>query len=88
MTINKISKCGTLESNDIYVVLTPSNNGIEIEIESSVEKQFGKEIRKTIEEKLKELGIKSIKVNAKDNGALDFTIRARIEVAVARGCQK
>ncbi|MGL4687859.1 MAG: citrate lyase acyl carrier protein [Fusobacteriaceae bacterium] len=88
MTINKISKCGTLESNDIYIVLTPSNNGIEIEIESSVEKQFGKEIRKTIEKKLNELGIKSIKVNAKDNGALDFTIRARIEVAVARGCQK
>ncbi|MGL5122877.1 MAG: citrate lyase acyl carrier protein [Fusobacteriaceae bacterium] len=88
MIINKISKCGTLESNDIYIVLSPSDNGIEIEVESSVEKQFGKEIKKTIEKKLNELGIKSVKINAKDNGALDFTIRARIEVAVARGCKK
>lgn len=88
MTIKKISKCGTLESNDIYVILAPAENGIEIELESSVEKQFGKEIKKTIERKLSELGIKSVKVNVKDNGALDFTIRARIEVAAIRGCQE
>lgn len=85
MTIKNSSKCGTLESNDIYILLTPSNNGIEIELESSVEKQFGDQIRAVIEKSLKDLGITSVKVNAQDKGALDYTIKARIEGAVKRG---
>ena len=85
MTIKNSSKCGTLESNDIYILLTPSNNGIEIELESSVEKQFGDQISAVIEKSLKELGITSVKVNAQDKGALDYTIKARIEGAVKRG---
>ncbi|MGL5962949.1 MAG: citrate lyase acyl carrier protein [Fusobacteriaceae bacterium] len=85
MTIKNSSKCGTLESNDIFIILTPGNNGIVIELESSVEKQFGKQIEKVIREKLIEMGITSINVNAKDRGALDYTIRARVEGAVKRG---
>ncbi|MGX6590799.1 citrate lyase subunit gamma (acyl carrier protein) [Cetobacterium ceti] len=85
MTINKPSKCGTLESNDIFILLTPSDKGIEIELESAVQKQFGDHIKKVIEEKLKELNISSIKVQAQDKGALDYTIRARVEGAVKRG---
>lgn len=85
MTIKNSSKCGTLESNDIYIVLTPSNNGIEIELESSVAKQFGDEIKAVIGETLKELGVTSVKVNAQDKGALNYTIKARVEGAVRRG---
>lgn len=86
MTINKPAKCGTLESNDIFIMLTPSENGISIELESVVEKQFGNHIKVVIEEKLKEMGITSVLVKAQDKGALDYTIRARIEGAVKRGC--
>lgn len=86
MTINKPAKCGTLESNDIFIMLTPSENGIDIELESVVEKQFGNHIKMVIEEKLKEMGITSILVKVQDKGALDYTIRARIEGAVKRGC--
>lgn len=85
MTINKPTKCGTLESNDIFIMLTPRENGIVIELESVVEKQFGNHIKKVIEEKLKEMGITSVLVKAQDKGALDYTIRARIEGAVKRG---
>ena len=85
MTINKPAKCGTLESNDIFIMLTPSENGISIELESVVEKQFGNHIKVVIEEKLKEMGITSVLVKAQDKGALDYTIRARIEGAVKRG---
>lgn len=85
MTINKPAKCGTLESNDIFIMLTPSENGISIELESVVEKQFGNYIKIVIEEKLKEMGITSVLVKAQDKGALDYTIRARIEGAVKRG---
>jgi len=86
MTINKPAKCGTLESNDIFVMLTPSENGISIELESVVEKQFGNHIKMVIEEKLKDMGITSVLVKAQDKGALDYTIKARIEGAVKRGC--
>lgn len=85
MTINKLAKCGTLESNDIFVILTPNENRIEIELESAVEKQFGDHIKNVIKDKLIEMGITGITVKAQDKGALDYTIKARIEGAVKRG---
>jgi len=84
MKILKPAKAGTLESNDISVMLMPGNNGIELELESIVEKQFGDEIRTLIENTLKELGVENVMVKAIDKGALDYTIKARIETAVTR----
>ncbi len=85
MTLKKATKCGTLESNDIFLILTPTNNGIEIDLESTVQKQFGEHIKELIKSKLLELGIDSVHVQAQDKGALDYTIRARVEAAVIRG---
>ena len=85
MRLKKSSKCGTLESNDIFVILTPIEKGIEIELDSIVSRQFGNQIKKVITEKLLEMNLDGVKVTAKDRGALDYTIRARIEVAVERG---
>ena len=84
MKILKPAKAGTLESNDISIMLMPSSNGVEIELESIVEKQFGAEIRTLIENSLKELGVENVMVKAIDKGALDYTIKARIETAVTR----
>ncbi len=85
MEINKISKAGTLESNDIYVVIMPNEaGGINLELESMVMKQFGEEIEKAIKETLEKLAVKNAIVKAQDKGALDYTIRARIETAVKR----
>ncbi len=84
MEIKKPAKCGTLESNDIFIMLMPSKNGIEIELESVVDKQFGKHIKEVIKLKLEELGVTTAMVKAQDKGALDYTIRARIEGAVKR----
>lgn len=85
MTITKPAKAGTLESNDIYIMLMPSTDGIEIKLDSIVEDQFGDDIREVIKKKLEELGITAITVKATDKGALDYTIRARVETAVSRG---
>lgn len=85
MVINKISKAGTLESNDIYVIIMPNEEGgIAIELESMVMKQFGTEIEKAIRETLEVLEVKDVIVKAQDKGALDYTIRARVETAVKR----
>lgn len=85
MEITKVAKAGTLESNDIFIMVSPNDNGtIDIELESIVMKQFGEQIMKVIEETLKDLGVKSITVKAQDKGALDYTIKARVETAIAR----
>lgn len=85
LKINKISKSGTLESSDIYIILMPNENGgIEVELESLVIKQFGDQIKKTIIDTLVDLGVKDAIVRAQDKGALDYTIRARVETAVKR----
>lgn len=85
MEINKPAKAGTMESNDIYVMIMPNpKGGIEINLQSIVMKQFGEEIEKVIHNTLKELGVANIIVNAQDKGALNYTIKARIETAVKR----
>lgn len=85
MEIKRIAKSGTFESNDIYVIVEPnSNGGIEINLESIVMKQFGEQIKKAIEDTVKSFEIKSIKITAKDRGALDYTIKSRVETAIKR----
>ncbi|WP_291569701.1 citrate lyase acyl carrier protein [Clostridium sp. UBA4548] len=85
MEINKISKSGTVESNDIYIVMMPNpEGGIELELESIVMKQFGEEIKRVILETLENLGVKDAVIKAQDKGALDYTIKARVETAVKR----
>ncbi|GAA0123775.1 MAG: citrate lyase acyl carrier protein [Clostridium argentinense] len=85
MEIKKVAKAGTLESNDIYIMVMPNDEGgIELDLESIVMKQFGDEIRKTILNTLSDLGVKKAIVKAQDKGALDYTIKARVETAVKR----
>ena len=45
----------------------------------------GKEIENVIMETLAELGVEDAQVAASDRGAVDCTIRARVETAVCRG---
>jgi len=85
LKINKAARAGTMESNDIYVMVYPGeNSGIVIDLESVVIKQFGKQIERVIEETLEMLEVKDVHIVAKDRGALDYTIKARVETAIKR----
>lgn len=85
MKIKKPSKAGTLESNDILVMVFPNDDkGIELELESIVIKQFGERIREVILNKINEMGIEDITIKVEDKGALDYTIAARVETAIKR----
>ena len=75
---------GTLESSDAYVERELGEVGIEIELDSVVEGQFGAQIRRVVAEVLNEQGVKGARVKLIDRGALDCVIRARVETAVAR----
>jgi len=79
------ASAGTLESNDILVVLTPGKaDAPAVSLESIVLKQFGPAIVATIKESLAEHGLSRVDVTAQDKGALDCTIKARMEAAIVR----
>ena len=85
----KEAMAGTLESGDILVQISPSEEpGLQIELESTVAYQFGSQIKKVIAETLEGLDISSAKVRATDKGALDCTIRARVTAAAVRSTGK
>ena len=87
MEIKKVALAGTLESSDVQVTVEPSDKGVNLSLESSVMNQYGQQIKDTVLETLDRLGIKNIKINVIDKGALDCTIKARVECAVLRACE-
>ena len=84
MEIKKPAMAGTLESSDAQVTVEPGTNGIELSIESSVIHQFGKQIRAVVLETFERLDVKDAKIKVVDKGALDCTLKARVECAVYR----
>ena len=84
MEIKKAAMAGTLESSDAQIVVEPGGEGLELSIESSVIHQFGRQIRQTALETLNRLDVHQGKVTIVDKGALDCTLKARIECAVYR----
>ncbi|MDF2595183.1 MAG: citrate lyase subunit gamma [Clostridia bacterium] len=88
MEVKNIGTAGTMESSDIIVTIKKNDKeGIEIELQSSVEQQFGKQIRKVIIDSLQELQIKDAVVIAVDKGAIDCAIKARVYAAAYRACE-
>lgn len=80
---------GTLESGDILIQIEPSDaDGLRIDLNSTVEHQFGNQIRKVIADTLAEMGVSHAYVKATDKGALDCTIRARVTAAAVRATGK
>lgn len=87
MEILREARAGSLESNDLLVIMSPSEKekGISLEIDSIVQNQYGDRIREVVMEMIQQYGITDIRVLVQDRGALDCTIRARIETAIIRG---
>lgn len=87
MELKTTGVAGTLESSDVMVTLEPADSGgIKLLLESTVLKQYGRQIRETTLATLERLGVRNAGVTVNDHGALDCTIKARIECAYYRGC--
>ena len=84
MEIKKPAVAGTLESSDCQVTVEPGNGKVDVSLESAVIHQFGNQIKKVTLETLKDLGVDNVRISIVDKGALDCTIKARIEGAVFR----
>ena len=84
MVIQKPAIAGTLESSDCMVTVEPGEGKIDLDLDSAVIRQYGKQIRKVILETLQRLDVTDAKITVVDKGALDCTIKARVECAVYR----
>ena len=77
------ANAGTLESSDAQVTVEPAE-WLSLSIESSVLNQYGRQIRAAVLETLERLGVENASVTVADKGALDCTLKARVECAVFR----
>ncbi len=85
MKIVKTGLAGSLESSDVLITVDSNHGkGREISLTSIVKRQYGKQIQKVVEDTLDKLDVGDVKVRLEDKGALDCTIRARLEAAVYR----
>lgn len=83
MEILKSAAAGTLESSDCMVTVEPGE-GITLDLSSSVMNQYGRQIKAAVLETLERLGVQNANVTVVDKGALECTLKARVECAVFR----
>jgi len=74
---------GSLESNDALITVRESDK-LEVTVKSIVYDFFYEQIEKVIYDTLNELNVDKIEVVCEDKGALDYTIKARLTVAIQR----
>lgn len=84
MKITEPSSAGTTQRSDCMVMLEKGEGGIGLSLESRVLRQYGKQIERVVRKTLADLDVKDAKVTIVDEGALDWTIRARVQCAVYR----
>ena len=83
MEILKSAAAGTLESSDCMVTVEPGD-GLSLGLSSSVMNQYGRQIKAAVLETLERLGVQNANVTVVDKGALECTLKARVECAVFR----
>lgn len=89
MEIKKNAVAGTLESSDAMATVEPNGQGqgIDFELDSVVINQYGHSIKNTVMKTLDNLDVKDIRIHIVDKGALDCTLKARVECAVFRAAE-
>ena len=80
------AQSGTFESSDVIVLIEPlpNHSGRKIEISSSVMQQYGVSFKQLVIDMLDQYEMTDIHLIAKDKGALEPTIKARLETAIKR----
>lgn len=86
--IKRAAQAGFAEKQDILISVTPIESGITVELESNVQKQYGTHIVALIRETIIDAGFDGVHVVAQDQGAWDYTIKARVLTALHRGFEE
>ena len=84
------AQSGTFESSDVIVLIEPlpDHSGRKLEITSTVMQQFGASFKQIVIEMLDQYEMTDIHLIAKDKGALEPTIKARLETAIKRSLEQ
>ena len=84
------AKAGLDERGDVLVCLSPGelNSGVQIEIESTLMSLFGDQILASAVEVIEGYGLKDLKLTIRDQGALDYALRARVQTAIERAVRE
>jgi citrate lyase subunit gamma (acyl carrier protein) len=86
MNITRRASAGTMQSSDLMVLVEPADR-LDIQIDSTVKKQFEHLIRARIEAVLRQHSVTRALVKVSDRGALDYAIEARVETALRRAAE-
>jgi citrate lyase subunit gamma (acyl carrier protein) len=80
------AKAGLDERGDVLVCLSPAeeNGGLHIDIESTLMSLFGDQIRASAAGVIEGYGLTDLRLTIRDQGALDYAIRARVQTAIER----
>jgi citrate lyase subunit gamma (acyl carrier protein) len=84
------AQSGTFESSDVIFLIEPlpDNSGRKLDISSTVMQQFGASFNRIVENMLNQYDMTDIHLIAKDKGALEPTIKARLETAIIRSLDR
>jgi citrate lyase subunit gamma (acyl carrier protein) len=83
------AQAGTFESSDVIFLIEPlpENSGRKIELFSTVLHQYGESFNRIVKEMLDDFKLTDIHIIARDKGALEPTIKARLETAIRRSLE-
>lgn len=89
-TILREVKAGLHDKGDVVINIKPaeSGSGILLDVESKVLSLFGDQIRSSVLEVIDSYGLEDAEVSVRDQGALDYAIRARIQTAIERAIRE
>jgi len=76
-----------MQSSDLMVVVEPSDT-LQIDVDSTVKKQYEHLIRAQIGVTLEQLQVTAGHLKITDRGALDYAIAARVETAIRRAAKE
>ena len=65
-----------------------AQSGVQLDIESKVMSMFGDQIRASVLEIIDSYGLTDVIVSVRDQGALDYAIRARVQTAIERAIKE
>lgn len=75
---------GTTVRSDCWIAVELTGTTVEVEVKSKVAGMYGASIRELMIEGCRALGLAGARVEVEDQGALPFTLAARLETAVRR----
>ncbi len=88
MNLHHTAVAGTLESSDVLVTVSPGESGIVLSLQSTVIREFGRQIEQTVRRVLEKHEVTDCEITLVDHGAIDCTLEARVECAIFRAADR